>query len=163
MAACSESSLPGRCEQTTCRSRLGGGWDTAVWFRVAGCWWENFAQLQPALHLVFYHLHCLKNSLSLFQKMGQSWCAVFIPCRCLMDCLCSWMVPGKRRSLGKTYMFVSFVFAQNSVLVQTLPALGFGTLCVGVVNGVSDVMAEQHLNSWSVPEGEDNAYVINCR
>lgn len=38
-------------------------------------------------------------------------------------------------------------------LVQTLPALGFGTLGVGVVNGVSEAIAEQHLNSRRVPRG----------
>jgi len=42
-------------------------------------------------------------------------------------------------------------FAQKSVLlVQTLSALGFGTLRVGVVHGISEVLAQQHLNSWDV-------------
>lgn len=71
-----------------------------------------------------------------------------------MDFLCSWIVPGKESFREDLHLFVSFVFAQNSVLlVQTLPALGFGTLRVGVVNGVSELMAEQHLNSWGVPGG----------
>lgn len=49
------------------------------------------------------------------------------------------------------HLFASFVFAQSPVLlVQTLPALGFGTLHVGVVNGVSEAMAEQHWNSWGI-------------
>lgn len=61
------------------------------------------------------------------------------------------------------HLFLVFVFAQNSVfLVQTLPALRFGTLHVGVVNGVSEAMAGQHLNSWE-SWGKDNAYVINYR
>lgn len=60
----------------------------------------------------------------------------------------------KESSSEDLHLFVSFVFAQNSVLlVQTLPALGFGTLHVGVVNRVSEAMAEQHLNSWGVPVG----------
>lgn len=110
----------------------------------------------------FYHLHCLKIH-SFFQKMGQNWCIVFVPCGCLMTVFAAGCYQ-ERRVLGKTYIFfLYFVLAQKSVfLVQTLPALRFGTLNVGVVNGVSEVMAGQHLNSWK-SWGEDNAYVINCR
>lgn len=70
-----------------------GGWDLALWFRVGGCWWENFARFQPALHL-FLPPPLPENSF-FFPKDGSKLvhcvCSLWMP----HDCLCSWMLPGK--------------------------------------------------------------------
>lgn len=92
---------------------------------VEGGWGQNFALLPPDLHLVlFYHLQCLKNAWPFSKKWGQSWWISAFPygLSLQLDAL------RKMRVLGKTYISVSFVFAQNSVvLVYTLLVLGFGT------------------------------------
>lgn len=50
-----------------------------------------------------------------------------------MDCLSSWM---EKESLREDmHLCVMYLCTKLVLLVQTLPALGFGTLHVGVVNG----------------------------
>lgn len=68
-----------------------------------------------------------------------------------MDCLCIRM--GKESFREDIHLCVMYLCTKLVLLVQTLPALGFRTLRVGVVNGVLEAIAEQHLNSWCVPRG----------
>lgn len=50
-----------------------------------------------------------------------------------MDCLSSWM---EKESLREDmHLCVMYLCTKLVLLVQTLPALGFGTLHVGIVNG----------------------------
>lgn len=165
MAACFESSLPGRCEKATCRSGL-----------VSETRWLGSGFVVQGRWVLVGEFCSVPTSSEPFSTTSNAWKLILFSKRwvkigalCLFPVDASWLslqldATRKRRVLGKTYIsFLSFVLAQKSVfLVQTLPALRFGTLNVGVVNGVSEVMAGQHLNSWE-SWGEDNTYVINCR
>lgn len=148
--------LPGRYDQATCGSGLANerGWlghDCVV--RVDGRCWESFAELQPALHLfLLCQLHWFKNSLSFFYKDGSNLVCWFSS---------SWMPKGlslqldgsrKKESFREDINHcVMYLCTKLVLLVQTLPALRFGTLGVGVVNGVSEAITEQHLNPRCVP------------
>lgn len=145
--------------------------------QIWACEWNKVAGIWLCGRWVLVGEFCLvPTSSAPFSTTSTAWKFILFSKRwvkigalCLFPVDASWLslqldATRKRRVLGETYIFfLSFVLAQKSVfLVQTLPALRFGTLNVGVVNGVSEVMAGQHLNSWE-SWGEDNAYVINCR
>lgn len=168
MAACFESSLPGRCEQATHRSRLAserrwlghgcvvqGSWVLVGKFCSAPTSSVPFPPLLPLLPEKF----------TVF--FSKRWVNVGALVLFLVDA--SWIISAagwyqEKESFREVpHLFASFVFAQNSApLVLTLPAFEFGTLHVGIVNRVSEVMAEQHLSSWGVL-GEGNARAINYR